>query len=143
MNKAIYKLAATTGAIAIAASVMTASAVTLARAAATQKAYTTTLTEVMPSPLGYAWTGTLKLTVSPEGIVHGWYIPDAEASFIPVTGNLKHAKLWLDVGMDGSLQINADMHRNGKLVGSATDLSTAHFGIPVTYKFEANPTTYR
>lgn len=136
----IYKLAATVGAIAIVASALMTPAASLAQTTTSQKTYTTTLTQVTPIPDGGAWTGTLEITISADGFVYGWYIPDADATFILVTGSYKHGRMWLDIGQSGSLQINAVAHKNGKLVGSATDLASAGAGIPVTYDFEANPT---
>jgi len=106
--------------------------------------YTTLLTQTGPAAEVNAFTGYLRLTVSSDGIVQGWYMQDYyQSRFIPVTGSSKDGKLWLSIGDSGQLQINADVQRGGKLVGSAVETSRllGSMQAPATFDFVASPKT--
>lgn len=80
-------------------------------------AYATALTELYGSPAPY--TGTLKLTVSENGIVHGFYFPtDGTSLFIPVTGGQNGTSIWFDIGDDGMYRVQGRVH-GGTIVGTA------------------------
>lgn len=82
----------------------------------TRVAYATSLTEQFGSPI--PWTGTLQLTVSPDGIINGYYRPSGDANLIEVTGGRTGANLWLDIGTSGDLHVTATM-RGARMVGTA------------------------
>lgn len=88
-----------------------------AMSAAQPAAYTTALTELYGSPAPY--TGTLKLTVSEGGIVHGFYFPtDGTSLFVPVTGGQNGSNIWFDIGDDGMYHVQGRVH-DGTIVGTA------------------------
>lgn len=65
------------------------------------------------------WTGTLQLTINPDGIIQGYYHPAGdETAFIPVTGGRNNDRIWLDIGNRGRLHIEGTLH-NGVITGSA------------------------
>lgn len=107
-----------------------------------QTSYETSLTEtgVLAAPGPYL--GSLLISVTPEGLVNGWYRP-SDGQFIPVTGNLKAGTAWLYIGERGDLTITAQIQKDGTLVGTALeqtprrDISGALR--PVTYNFSATP----
>jgi hypothetical protein len=93
--------------------------------------YDTALTELYGSAAPY--TGTLKITVSADGIVHGYYFPsDGTALFIPVTGGQTGRSIWFDIGNDGMYHVNAQV-RDGSIVGTALTPDN------VPYTFVAKP----
>ena len=130
------------GALAAAASLSAAPAASMAQTQSDAKTYTTILTENGPMQLGGYFTGTLEITISSDGIVNGWYIPDYR-SFVSVTGSDKNGKLWLNVGDAGRLQIRADIQKDGRIVGSAIQLSRlpGDMSRPNTFDFVAQPKT--
>lgn len=134
----IYKIAKAITATALAASLAFAVG-TPAPAAAAEKTFATTMTQVEPS-LGYgALTGMLKVSITNDGTVSGWYIADyGSGDFVPVIGNVKKGKLWLEIGDNGRLQVTADVRKGWKIVGTAVDLSVLA-GPPVAYTFNATP----
>lgn len=94
-------------------------------------AYATALTELYGSPAPY--TGTLKLTVSAGGIVHGYYFPtDSSALLIPVTGGKTGDSIWFDIGDDGMYRVQGRVH-DGTIVGTAFTRDNQQ------YTFVANP----
>jgi hypothetical protein len=104
--------------------------------------YATVLTQTGPAAEFSSFTGVLKLSVSSNGIVQGWYMPDYATYFIPVTGSSKDGRLWLSIGESGQLQVNASVQRGGKIVGSAFETGPPLPGSvqgPATYNFVANP----
>jgi hypothetical protein len=76
------------------------------------------------------YEGTLDLTISPEGIVTGWYRPNNE-EYKQVTGGLSGDNIWLDIGYFGRLHI-AGKFENGKIVATT-------FLQDETYTFNAVP----
>lgn len=92
--------------------------------------YTTQLTPVYGPSAPYS--GTLNLTVSPSGIVRGYYFTaDQSRAFVPVTGGESNGKIWFDIGNAGAIHVDARM-QNGKIVGSAIENGTP-------YAFVAQP----
>jgi hypothetical protein len=77
------------------------------------------------------WTGTLQLTINPNGIIQGYYHPADQMAFIPVTGGQDGNSVWLDIGTMGRLHVNGTLH-NGTIAGSAVDERTNE-----TYSFTA------
>jgi hypothetical protein len=107
-----------------------------------QTSYETSLTQsgVLAAPGAYL--GNLEITVTPEGLVNGWYRP-ADRQFIPVTGNFKDGKLWLYIGERGDLTVTAQVQKDGSLVGTALEqtprLDASGAVRPGTYDFSASP----
>lgn len=94
-------------------------------------AYDTALTELYGSPAPY--TGTLKLTISADGIVHGYYFPtDGTSLFVPVTGGQTGNSIWFDIGNDGMYRVQGRVHE-GTIVGTAFTHDNQQ------YTFVANP----
>ena len=131
-----HKLTPLIGAIA-AVAIFATPALTLADNA--PQTYVTSLTEsgISASPVPYR--GTLELTISSDGVVSGWYRPDYNGSFIPVTGGERSGKLWLNIGESGQLQLTADVQKDGSLIGSAVDDGmSVRAGAPTFYDFSAS-----
>ena len=80
---------------------------------------------------GYPWSGRLQLTMTPDGIINGFYRPDGDQSFIPVTGGRNGENVWLDIGQTGRLHVTGTLQR-GQIVGTAFDERTDD-----QYKFSA------
>jgi hypothetical protein len=91
--------------------------------------YETTLQSIygLPSP----WTGTLQLTINPDGIIQGYYRPADNNAFVDVTGGQTGDRVWLDIGGSGRLRVNGVL-QNGVITGGAIDERTQE-----TYKFSA------
>jgi hypothetical protein len=124
MKHLLWRFAAALGLFALAA----APAISAASQAAS---YDTELTSVYGSPSPY--TGTLRLTVSESGIVHGYYFSsDGTAMFVPVTGGKIGDSIWFDIGDGRMYHIDARMH-GGAIVG------TAFSGSNEQYTFVASP----
>ncbi|HLI96977.1 MAG TPA: hypothetical protein VKT72_12950 [Candidatus Baltobacteraceae bacterium] len=95
------------------------------------KQYDTALTELYGSAAPY--TGTLKLTVSPDGIVRGYYFPsDGTALFIPVTGGQTGQSIWFDIGNGDMYHVDARV-LDGSIIGTAVTHDNAQ------YTFVAKP----
>ncbi|HXM19135.1 MAG TPA: hypothetical protein VN934_10080 [Candidatus Tumulicola sp.] len=140
----IRTIALTLGAL-TAAAALAAPAVASAQVAIPLTTYTTSLTQVGPLASPGAYTGKLTFTVSPDGIVQGWYVPDDESTYVPVSGGEKDGKLWLNIGDRGSLQITADVLADGSLSGSGFETAAAPssydaLDIPTTFSFTATLT---
>lgn len=83
------------------------------------------------SPAPY--TGSLRLTVSPDGIVRGYYFPaDMSAMYVPVVGGETGDRIWFDIGNSGSVHIDGRV-KDGVIVGTAFDRDNGQFS------FVANP----
>lgn len=81
--------------------------------------YDTTLESI--TGMGAPWTGTLQITISPNGIIQGYYHPaDNTMAFIPVTGGLNGDSVWMDIGRSGGLRVNGTL-KNGVIQGGAFD----------------------
>jgi hypothetical protein len=106
--------------------------------------YETSLTQTGILAAPGAYLGNLRISVTPEGLVNGWYRP-SDRQFIPVTGNLKDGKLWLYVGERGDLTITAQVQKDGSLVGTAFEqmrrVDATGAVRPTTYDFSASPQT--
>jgi hypothetical protein len=118
-------LAATLLALALPASAFAAAA------QPTTQSYTTTLSDWNYGGMAYPYAGQLKLQVSPDGIISGWYTNDNTLLPVPVIGGRNGDNLWLDIGDMGRLHVNAHL-QDGKLVG------TARQGLHL-FDFNANP----
>src|SRR5215469_10522192 len=134
----------TAGVVAAAAAALFLSPVaSMANAQTATITYNTALvqTGILPSPGAYQ--ATLQLTTSPNGIVSGWYTPLDSGSPVPVTGGLHDNALWLDIGGNGQLHIDASLTGDGRLVGTAIEspgVMTIVGSIgPRTFEFEAAP----
>jgi hypothetical protein len=79
----------------------------------------------------YPWTGTLQLTINPDGIINGYYRPADNMEFIPVTGGRHGDDIWLDIGSRGRLHVTGTL-QNGTISGAAFDSSDNK-----QYKFSA------
>jgi hypothetical protein len=123
MKNQIRIFAATLGLLALAA---------VPAISATQPtAYATALTELYGSPAPY--TGEMRLTVSSDGTIHGYYFPsDGASSFIPVTGGRTGNSIWFDIGDGGMYRVQGRVH-DGTIVGTAFTPNNQQ------YTFVANP----
>lgn len=84
--------------------------------------YQTSL-ETIPGPSA-PWTGSMQLTISPNGIIQGWYHPAYDmTSLIPVTGGRNGDNVWLDIGTRARLHVSGTMN-NKAINGSAIDNTT-------------------
>ena len=110
----------------------------------TQAAYTTALTQVAPVSVPGEFDGTMKLTVTADGIVGGYYFPADEGTIVPVVGGERDGKYWFDIGGDTRLHIIAQAGKDGSLVGTATPTPltqiTGHDELTETFAFVANLT---
>ncbi|GEM_PF-4314150 len=107
--------------------------------AAAQLSYTTTLQPTGPSMTLGDYYGTLTLRVASDGIVQGWYKPQY-GDFTPVQGSLQNGSYWLQIGNQGSFQINATEQKDGTLKGTATNLGFSRGDYPPTFSFVAKLT---
>jgi len=80
-------------------------------------------------PAGGAYEGTLNLSISPDGIVYGWFRDD-RSELRTVTGGLDGDQIWLDIGSRNPLHISGT-YRDGIIVGYAH--------LDQTYEFDAKP----
>jgi hypothetical protein len=121
-----------------------------------QVGYSTTLQATDPATKIAYYFGTLRLSVSDQGIIHGWYQAQYDGTYTPVTGSYKSGKYWLTIG-NGEFQVFATKMRDGTLAGTATDTAitqnqtlfstttlapTASNNLyPQTFNFYAKPST--
>ena len=68
------------------------------------------------------YTGTLHLTMTPDGIINGYYRPNGE-TFVPVMGGRDGRSVWLDIGRSATMRVTGTLE-NGNIVGSAVDNRT-------------------
>lgn len=105
-----------------------------------QVGYNTTLQATDPATRVAYFFGTLQLSVSDDGLVHGWYQPQYDGSYTPVTGSYKNGKYWLTLG-NGAFQVFATKMRDGSLSGTATNTDITSKNLyPQTFDFYARPT---
>ena len=120
-----------------------AAVLTLPAAAATPTTYTTTLTETLPTPTVGEFDGKLQLTISPDGVISGYYVPEYDGDFTPVTGGIQDGNYWLDIGGGvSSLHVTGRVAADGSLIGTATttpDTRTDAQPFTDTYAFVAKP----
>lgn len=103
----------------------------VAATASTTHNYSTSMTALYGSPAPY--TGSLQLTVTPEGIVRGYYFPaDMSSMYVPVVGGETGDRIWFDIGNNGSVHIDGRV-KDGVIVGTAFDRANGQFS------FVANP----
>jgi hypothetical protein len=111
----------------------------------TQTTYTTALTQVQPVSAPGEFDGTLKLTVTADGIVNGYYFPADEGTIVPVVGGEQNGQYWMDIGGNTRLHIYAKLGKDGSLVGTATPtpyaLNMGHEELAETYSFVAKLST--
>lgn len=122
MNRKIIQATALAAAICLAGTPAISQAVTAQSATPVQVTYRTTLRSQLG--LGAPWSGTLQLTINPDGIIQGYYHPAGdEIAFIPVTGGRSGKSIWLDIGRNGRLHVDGTM-KKGVIVGTAFDGTT-------------------
>jgi hypothetical protein len=120
------------------AAILAASSATYADTAGSEKNFSTTLTQTGPATSSGSYTGNLRITISSDGLVNGWYIPADEPSFIPVIGGASNGRIWFDIGTSQPLRVQGSMQKDGSLTGSATDFG----GTKVTFEDQAFPSTF-
>jgi hypothetical protein len=111
--------------------------------AASPTTYSTTITQVQPGPTAGEYDGRLQLTISPDGIISGYYIPEYDGNFVPVTGGEENGSYWLDIAGSTDLHISGRVDADGSLVGTATTMAGQDLeGVAPfadTYSFVAKP----
>ncbi|HKW09548.1 MAG TPA: hypothetical protein VJO33_04160 [Gemmatimonadaceae bacterium] len=129
--------------IAFAIALTVSVAVAAAAQSGTSTTYTTALTQVEPVPASGEFDGRLKLTVTPDGIVSGYYFPMDSGTIVSVVGGERNGKYWMDIGGRARLHIYAEREKDGSLVGTATpmpySLYLGHENVLETYRFVARP----
>jgi hypothetical protein len=78
------------------------------------------LTQVGPVSGAGEFDGKLRLTVTPDGIVSGYYFPADEGTIVSVVGGEQNGKYWMDIGGESRLHVYAKLGKDGSLVGTAT-----------------------
>jgi hypothetical protein len=71
-------------------------------AASAERSYQLETRIVEAAPSVGEYDGSLQLHVSSQGIVSGFYRPDDNPRFVPVTGGVTGDRFWLDIGIFGS-----------------------------------------
>jgi hypothetical protein len=126
----ILKSAALVLAAALAGAPAISQAATSQQTAPIQATYNTAIQSVYGSSV--PWTGTMQLTINPDGIIQGYYHPaDNPTAFIQVNGGRNGDHVWLDIGRTGHLHVIGDF-QNGVITGGAIDQTTQQ-----EYKFSA------
>ena len=75
--------------------------------------------------------GTLKLAISPDGIVNGLYTPDGGVPH-QVTGGVEGDRIWLDIGLEARLHIVGTLSSD-RIVGSTViDSKFYNFAAKIT-----------
>jgi hypothetical protein len=69
-----------------------------AGAAAAERSYQLQTRIVEKTPGVGEFDGSLQLRVSPAGIVSGYYRPDDNPRFVPVTGGISGDRFWIEIG---------------------------------------------
>jgi hypothetical protein len=70
--------------------------------------YDVTLTPSRPNRAGGSQFGTLQLTIYPDGVVQGYYLPQSSGSYTALTGGRGGDRLWFDVN-GGSLHFTGTL----------------------------------
>ena len=126
--------------------VITMSGGVLAQSQSTRTTYTTSLIQVEPVTGPGEFDGKLKLTVTSDGIVSGFYFPADEGTIVAVVGGEQNGKYWMDIGGDSRLHVYAKVGKDGSLVGTATptlpNRNQKLGNRAETYSFVAKPVTY-
>lgn len=121
MNKKFFQCAAFVLTAALTAVPALSQAATAQSTAAVHATYKTTFSRI-PGPSA-PWTGSLQLTIHSDGIIQGYYRPDGDQGFIPVTGGRDGDNVWLEIGRDGGFHVDGTLH-NGVITGAAMDEAT-------------------
>jgi hypothetical protein len=122
MNTKVIATAAIALAAVLAATPAISKAATAQATAPMKMTYTTSLEPI--TGIGAPWTGTLNITINPDGIIQGYYHPaDNVMAFIPVTGGRNGDRVWLDIGTMGRLHVDG-LLKNDVISGTAFDEST-------------------
>ena len=95
------------------------------------KTYATTFTKQYGQAFPFTG-GKLRLTLTKDGYIQGYFTPADSVSFVPVTGGRDGAKVWFDIGGARSTYVTGTLEGN-EIVGYAT----APDG--VQYRFTAVP----
>ena len=95
--------------------------------------FSTTLTALTGSS---PYTGSLELTIQQDGTIRGYYFSeDYSLLYVPVVGGRDGESIWLDIGSNDILRVQARMH-DGRIDGGAVSGAT-------TYAFAAAPSGER
>ena len=77
--------------------------------------------------------GLLKLTLTNDGFINGFYTPPGTARLIPVVGGRNGSELWFDIGDSSrATHVTGTLH-DGTITGSASESNGAF------YRFTAVP----
>jgi hypothetical protein len=110
--------AAATGAI-LAASVPSFAATTVIQQTVT-KTYATKFVKDQGQAIPITG-GVLRLTVTKEGFINGYYTPPGTAWFIPVVGGLNGQDLWFDIGNNARATHVTGTLQGGQIAGYASE----------------------
>lgn len=122
MSTKIFQLAAFIAAVTMTSIPAVSQAATVQAQNPVKITYQTSMQSI-PGPSA-PWTGSLQLTINPDGIIQGWYHPaDNMTALIPVNGGRNGERVWLDIGRQGSLHVSGTI-RNGEITGSGIDNGT-------------------
>lgn len=116
--KNLIRIAALTAAAALSAVPAVSQAEVTSSTQAVHANYDTTFGPI----IGFAvpWSGKLQLTFTPDNIIQGYYRPDDNGAFVPVTGGRQGENVWFDIGRSGNLRVTGTM-QNNRIVGAAID----------------------
>jgi hypothetical protein len=121
MNTIKYLTAAVAATALVAlAEIITMPVAAWAQTSTTQTTYTTALMQVEPVPAPGEFDGRLKLTVTSDGLVSGYYFPSDSGTIVSVVGGEQNGRYWMDIGGNTQLHIYAELGKDGSLVGTAT-----------------------
>lgn len=121
---------------------MTASASIAAPSATAATSYSTEMQQTQPVPSGGVYAGVLRVSMSSEGIVSGWYLPADAGNVEIVTGGKSGSKVWMEIGNTNPVRIDAMLQRDGSIVGSARTLGDtvlSPIDMPIIFSFVAKP----
>jgi len=85
------------------------------RAALTAPVTTRFQTTLQPQYEAGVYTGTMRLTLDPNGVVTGFYTSDDTGRPLVVTGGFDGNNLWLDIGSQYRI---SGTYRNGRIDGT-------------------------
>ncbi len=77
--------------------------------------------------------GTLRLTLTKDGYVNGYYTPPGTVAFVDVIGGRNGASVWFDIGNGHRTTHVTGTLQGGRIVGYASDQTGAQ------YRFTAVP----
>ena len=89
-------------------------------------------TKIVPQMGVGEYDGQMTLTLNPNGIINGTYIPDSGGPRIVTGGIDANNQVWLDIGFMGHLHVTGTFKNGRKIVGYL-------FIGTNDYKFVANP----